>query len=77
MLECLVVLYVYTHIRDRNCEKLDKKAQKLRFIAINWLYWNSQQLLRKFRMKNSISVIFVMMSSSMKMTLGRAQMLMN
>ena len=26
---------VYTHIPDRNCKKLDKKAQKLRFITIN------------------------------------------
>ena len=32
---------VYTHIPDRNCKKLDKKARKLRFIAVNWLYWNS------------------------------------
>ena len=63
---------VYTHIPDRNCKKLDKKAQKLRFIDYIGTPSNS-----KFGMMKSVSVISVMISSSMKMTLGRAQMLLN
>ena len=61
---------VYTHIPDRNRKKLDKKAQKLRFIGYagtpsNYKVWDEEK------------VIFVTMLSSMKTALGKAQMLLN
>ena len=66
---------VYTHIPDRNCKKLDKKAQQLRFIGYtgtpsNYKLWDEEKCKCYIRH----NVIF---NENDFVTLGRAQMLLN
>ena len=63
---------IYSHILSENCKKLDKKAQKLRFIgyietARNYKVWDEEKR----------SATYIMMLFSIKIILERVQVLIN